>query len=181
MVRRCLASKDKDMRFPDPSLYDLSFPSPPRLRLSRLLLKTPVIRSQTIEIAHRNIKDPPSRAEMKEIAPNTKYPFDPGIAKVALVIELTVTFEAELGAATAFDVEPLAAMAVNEALGAESVNVGPNSDGNAGSVGIEGKIVTSAMGSGIALMTEASLEMVLLSISVMSGRPGLRFDCASAI
>lgn len=87
------------MRFPDTSLYDLSFPSPPSLRLTRLLLKTPVIRSQTIEIAHRNIiKDPPSRAEMKETAPDTKYPFDPSIAKVPLVAELTVTFEAELGA-----------------------------------------------------------------------------------
>lgn len=121
--------------------------------------------------AHINIKHPPSRAERMDAAPHTKYPFDHTIAAVP-------------PAAAAFDVEP--ALAVNEAFGAESVNVPSKFDGIGSWVGCEGMRVASdasvvTAGIGIALTTEATFGMVLLSISVISGAPGLRFDCASAI
>lgn len=105
-----------------------------------------------------------------DTAPHTKYPFDPIIAAVP-------------PAAAAFDVEP--ALAVNEAFGAESVNLPVKSDGIAASVGVEGITVASyasvvTAGSGIELTTEATLG-ILSSISAIFGAPGLRFDCASAI
>lgn len=99
-----------------------------------------------------------------DTTPHTKYPVDPIIAAVPPAAA------------------PFVPLAVNEAFGAESVNLPVNPVGTSGGAEVAADAsVVAAGGSGIALTTEATLGMVLPSISVISGAPGLRFDCASAI
>lgn len=100
-----------------------------------------------------------------DTTPHTKYPVDPIIAAVPPAAALFPPW------------------AVNEAFGAESVNLPVKPDGTSGTgaeVAADAALV-AAGGSGIALTTEATLGMALPSISLISGAPGLRFDCASAI